>query len=165
MGVVLIAGAWMATRGADEGGPIAASSPPAVPVDAEAARSAEPTPTDVVEPPAAEPVAEPVPEPELEPAPRPREQPPAKKPSAQKVSIGIGDYGFEPTIVTVNAGAPVQLTVAQGDGCAAGFLIAELGISADNSAKPAVVSLPALKPGTYRFTCGMEMVEGRLVVR
>lgn len=86
------------------------------------------------------------------------------KPAIQRVWVGFGEYGYEPTVVRVKAGSPVQLTVAQGDGCAAGFLIPDLGISADNSAQAATISLPSMAAGIYRFTCGMEMVEGRLVV-
>lgn len=97
---------------------------------------------------------------------RPTEPQTAKPPKAvtQRVSVGIGAYGYEPAVITVNAGSAVELTVAQGDGCASGFLIPELGVAADNSTQAAVVVLPAVEPGIYRFTCGMEMVEGRLVV-
>lgn len=94
----------------------------------------------------------------------PAADPPPKKPSLQRLSIGIGAAGYEPTVVRAAAGAPIRLTIAQGDGCAAGFLIPELGVSADNSSGDATVDLPALSAGTYRFTCGMEMVEGRLLV-
>lgn len=95
--------------------------------------------------------------------------PTAKEPEAkqdpQSVSIAIGQRGYEPSQVTVKEGAPVELVVARGEGCAAGFLIPELDVAADNSQGPATVELGRLKRGTYRFTCGMQMVEGTLVVQ
>lgn len=87
------------------------------------------------------------------------------KPELQRFSVGIGQYGYDPEVITAKAGVPIKLTVAQGEGCAAGFLMPSLRVDADNSAGPAVVDLPALEPGSYQFTCGMAMVAGTLVVR
>lgn len=91
-----------------------------------------------------------------------------KKPKTvvtQRLSIRIGESGYEPSVVRASAGRPITLVVEQGEGCAAGFLMPSLGVAADNSSGPATVKLGTLKRGTYRFTCGMEMVEGKLVVR
>lgn len=88
----------------------------------------------------------------------------ASSATAQVFDIRIGERGYEPSVVRARAGLPVTLIVAQGEGCAEGFLIASLGIDANNSSGPATVNLGALEPGTYRFTCGMDMVEGNLVV-
>jgi len=85
--------------------------------------------------------------------------------SAQDVAIGIGTKGYEPSSVVVRAGVPIVLTVGRGQGCAAGFELPALGIHLDNSAGPATARLGALKPGTYKFTCSMGMVSGRLEVR
>lgn len=103
------------------------------------------------------------PAPKIAPAPKPKPKPAA--PAVQRLVVGLGQFGYDPSTLTAKAGTPIQLTVAQGEGCAAGFLIPQLGIAADNTTGPAIVKLPALKPGRYRFTCGMEMVEGRLVVQ
>ncbi len=113
-----------------------------------------------------EPEAAEAPRVEPEPAPAPARAPAAQRAptAAQRVTIRIGDAGYEPATVEVKAGTPVRLTVGKGEGCAAGFLMPELGLSADNSSGPATLTLPPLKPGVYRFTCGMEMVEGRIVV-
>ncbi len=83
----------------------------------------------------------------------------------QKVSIGIGSSGYVPSTLGVMSGRRVSLLVARGTGCAAGFRIPQLGVSADNSRGPVTVALPALKPGTYRFTCGMGMLTGRIVAK
>lgn len=174
LGIAIAMTAWAIGSGAGEK-PLPAVTPTASEDTGAVAAQPPVVPEPGIEDPVAEvPVDEPVPTPEAEqdaePAKRPAPAPapkPAPKPAAtvQKFSIGLGDYGYEPTVVTAKAGTPIQLTVAQGEGCAAGFLIAELGVAADNSTRAAVVSLPALSPGTYRFTCGMEMVEGRLVVQ
>lgn len=94
------------------------------------------------------------------PAPKPKPAPPA----VQRLTVGFGQYGYEPSSLTAKAGVPIKLTVGRGEGCAAGFLIPSLNIAADNSSGPAVIDLGTLKPGTYQFSCGMEMVTGTLVV-
>lgn len=87
-----------------------------------------------------------------------------KKPSTQRFSIELGDYGYEPSVINASSGSPITLTVGKGEGCAAGFIMPSLGIQKDNSGGPVTFSLGKLDAGTYRFSCAMEMVEGRLVV-
>lgn len=140
-----------------------ASQPASVRADVEVVE-AEPAVTSEPEPPAPEAAAEPkreVAEPEAEA--KAATKPAAKKPSAQKVSIGIGGAGYDPSSVRVDAGRPVRITVAQGEGCAAGFYMPELGVEKDNSAGPVTFTLDALDPGTYTYTCGMGMVSGQLI--
>lgn len=86
-------------------------------------------------------------------------------PASQRFSIAIGEFGYEPTAISAKAGVPIMLTVAQGDGCAAGFLIPQLDVALDNSSGPVSADLGILQPGEYRFTCGMDMVSGLLMVR
>lgn len=83
----------------------------------------------------------------------------------QSVSIGIGPNGYVPTTVYVAAGRPIKLTLGQGDSCAAYFRIPSLGVSLDSSQGPATVTLPALKAGSYLFTCSMGMYTGHIVAR
>lgn len=131
---------------------VAEALPPAAPAAPASAQKTVPVP-----------VAEPVvtsPKPEADP-----EREPAESGRTQSASIDIGEFGYEPSTVQLKAGLPTALRVAQGDGCAAGLLIPELGIAADNSAGSVTVKLPALEPGEYVFTCGMEMVSGTLLVR
>ena len=94
---------------------------------------------------------------------------PSKKASGsttvQRFTIDIGDAGYEPSVVNASAASPITLTVAKGEGCAAGFTIPSLGIQKDNSGGPVTFSLGRLKAGTYRFACAMDMVEGTIVVR
>jgi len=85
--------------------------------------------------------------------------------AVQAVSVGVGGDGYEPTVVEVKAGEPIILTIDQGEGCAAGFLMPQLGITADNSQGPVSVEIPPLEAGEYGFSCGMEMAFGVLVAR
>jgi hypothetical protein len=39
-----------------------------------------------------------------------------------------------------------------------------LGLEADLEQGGAVVALPALEPGTYRFRCGRDVVHGEVIV-
>lgn len=155
--VITAGGAWLIPRDTESSkaaAPAIIESTPA-PVAEVPSESVAPTPQEA-NPKEEQPIAET----------RPIEPQTPKPPKAvtQRVSVGIGAYGYEPAVITVKAGSAVELTVAQGDGCASGFLIPELGVAADNSTQAAVVVLPSVEPGIYRFTCGMEMVEGRLVV-
>jgi len=83
----------------------------------------------------------------------------------QHFSIEIGSSGYEPSVIRASSKSPISLSVGKGEGCAAGFLMPSLGIEKDNTRGRIEFSLGRLEPGTYRFTCGMEMVEGKLVVR
>ncbi|MBI5232610.1 MAG: cupredoxin domain-containing protein [Coriobacteriales bacterium] len=179
-GIVLVASvAFGITRGqasASAGEPASAKAQrstavPVPPVEPPVAvsESEEPTPTpneatqksDQAEPKSSKPEPAPrasSPEPESAPV-----KPAA--PKSQRFKIAIGSVGYEPSVVNATAGSPIVLTVAQGEGCAAGFLMPDLGVNADNSAGDAKVDLGRVDRGTYRFTCGMGMVEGKLVVR
>lgn len=98
------------------------------------------------------------------PAKRQAAKPAASKPSEQEFSIAIGSTGYEPGVVRATTGRPIVLAVGRGEGCASGFLIPKLGVNEDNSRGPITVKLGALPAGTYRFSCGMDMVTGKLIV-
>lgn len=108
--------------------------------------------TSAAEKPAATAKPKPTPEPEV-------------KPAVQRLSVGLGQYGYDPETLNAKAGIPIKLTVAKGEGCAAGFLMPGLNVSADNSKGPATIDLPALDAGSYQFMCAMQMVSGTLVVK
>lgn len=141
--------------------PDTASSPePAVPTPAPRADA----PPETQEP--AEPTVKPAPEPAEPPAP-PAPKPAEKKPqvTTQRFKIAIGARGYEPSSITAAADRPIELRVAQGEGCAAGFLMPALGVEEDNSTGPVTIRLGKLQSGSYTFTCGMAMVAGKLTVR
>lgn len=107
-------------------------------------------------------VPQPRPKPKASAAPKPEG---ATAPVVQRFRLAIGAVGYEPDRIVAKAGAPVELTVARGEGCASGFALPDLDVLRDNSKGPVTVRLAALKPGSYTFTCGMGMVTGTLVVR
>lgn len=138
------------------------------PIIAEApvAAAPDPEPAAPIKKPATKKVAEAEPvEPKPAPA-APAVAPEKKQPAGdtQRFTIRIGDAGYEPTAIKASSASKIVLSVGKGEGCAAGFLMPALGVSADNSGGQVTLALGRLKPGTYEWTCGMQMVGGRLVV-
>lgn len=173
-GVLLltIAGVAMAVRSSDT--PAAdrakdagvAAAPTQAPLVAPQPAPSEPPPTASAGSPGAVAPPEPAKDParKVKPLSKPRKKPKASE-SSQHYSIKIGGTGYAPSVVKATSGSPITLTVGKGEGCAAGFTIPSLGIEKDNSQGPVTFSVGRLKPGTYRFACAMDMVEGNLVVR
>lgn len=110
----------------------------------------------------AEPPAVAAPSTAAKPKTKPKPQP---APLPQRFRIAIGAQGYEPSVIRASAGSPVILRVARGEGCAAGFLIPELGVDEDNSGGAVTVNLGRVTAGRYQFSCGMEMVTGTLIVK
>lgn len=92
-------------------------------------------------------------------------QVPPSPPEPQRISVAIGQSGYEPNVIVASVDEPIVMSVEQGEGCAAGFLIPVLGVSEDNSAGPVTIDLGIVAAGRYQFSCGMGMVTGELVVR
>jgi len=78
---------------------------------------------------------------------------------SQRVYIEVTD-GYDPADIVVAAGIPLEITFSEGHGCLAKVVFDSLGIEADLTDGGAVVTLPALEPGVYAFSCGMHMVHG-----
>ena len=81
----------------------------------------------------------------------------------QKISIDVSTV-YEPNSVKLKAGVPAEITFSQAQGCTQIVQSADLGFSEDLSGGPKTVKLQGLKPGTYAFSCGMQMVFGQIVV-
>ena len=81
----------------------------------------------------------------------------------QKVSVDVTTV-YNPNSIKLKAGVPAEITFSQAQGCTQVVQSADLGFSEDLSAGPKTVRLKALKPGTYAFSCGMQMVFGQIVV-
>lgn len=71
---------------------------------------------------------------------------------------------YDPTVIKAKAGVPLEITFGQGQGCLAQVVFPDQGVREDLTQGGGVVKLPALKSGTYEFSCGMQMVFGQLVV-
>ncbi|GAV31900.1 uncharacterized protein conserved in bacteria [Coriobacteriaceae bacterium EMTCatB1] len=85
--------------------------------------------------------------------------------SVQRITIDTSTGRYVPDVVVLARGIPAEITFTQASGCLQVVEIPDLGVSADLSAGPVTVSLPALEPGTYGFNCGMRMVFGQIVVK
>jgi plastocyanin len=96
----------------------------------------------------------------LEPA-RERVRVPIETSLTQRVRIEVTD-GYDPADIMVAPGVPLEITFTEGSGCLATVVFEGLGIEADLTQGGAVVTIPALKPGVYPFSCGMHMVHGSI---
>lgn len=84
-----------------------------------------------------------------------------------EVTLYITNVSYDPQILTIPANKPVRLIVKRNENipCSDELLIPELRIR--TYLKPyseTVIDLPPLKPGIYRMTCQMYMMEGYLRV-
>lgn len=84
--------------------------------------------------------------------------------AVQRISVDVSQGYYVPTIIEAKAGVPLEITFGPGQGCTSAILIKQFGVNQDIT-KGAVIELPAMKPGEYEFSCGMEMVFGKIVVR
>lgn len=82
----------------------------------------------------------------------------------QKISVDLSTGVYAPNAITLKAGVPAEITFGQGSGCTAVVQSKDLGFQEDLTAGPKTVKIGALEPGTYAFSCGMEMVFGKIVV-
>ena len=75
--------------------------------------------------------------------------------------------GYEPAVVRVRAGSPVRLTFERQEtsGCSEEVVFPEFGLKRFLPAhRSTTVELLPEKAGEFGFTCGMGMLQGRLVV-
>jgi len=85
---------------------------------------------------------------------------------AQEVTISVRG-GYEPAVVRVNKGAPVRLTFDRQEtsGCSEEVVFPAFGVRRFLPAfEKTVVEFTPLEAGTFGFTCGMSMLQGRLEV-
>lgn len=83
----------------------------------------------------------------------------------QVIEVGLVNGYYRPNAVTAKAGIPIQMHF---DGTAMGCLghptFESLNKKADMTAGPTTLDLGALKPGTYPFSCAMDVNPGTLTV-
>jgi plastocyanin len=82
----------------------------------------------------------------------------------QKIAVDASS-GYNPNTIQLKAGVPAEITFSQSSGCTSVVQSADLGFSEDLSAGPKTVKLRGLAAGTYGFACGMNMVQGTIVVQ
>jgi plastocyanin domain-containing protein len=83
----------------------------------------------------------------------------------QRISVDLSSGSYNPNTIVLAAGTPAEITFGQSSGCTAQVQSADLGFFEDLTGGPKTVKLGALQPGTYSFTCGMQMVSGTIVVK
>lgn len=81
----------------------------------------------------------------------------------QRISVDVTTV-YKPNVLRLRAGVPAQITFSGGQGCTGVVQSQELGFREDLTSGPKTVDLKALAPGTYSFSCGMNMVFGQIVV-
>lgn len=84
---------------------------------------------------------------------------------SQQVDLMV-DGGYRPDRIVVRAGVPVKLNVLRTDrsACSEQLVLGGLGVSRSlPTGRVVSIDLPALTPGAYDFTCGMNMLRGRLI--
>ena len=82
----------------------------------------------------------------------------------QKIDVDLSTGSYNPNTIKLKAGVPTEITFGQSSGCTAEVMSKELGFFEDLTNGPVTVKLGALEPGTYSFSCGMEMVFGTIFV-
>jgi plastocyanin domain-containing protein len=104
------------------------------------------------------------------PKPEPAEAPTNAPPSVRTIEIRVSDsLGYVPAVIELTAGEPVRLAFkseAKFD-CMRAVVSEDLGIpfTPIPLGETRVVEIAPAKAGTYKFTCGMGMVSGTVVVR
>ncbi len=82
----------------------------------------------------------------------------------QRIAVDLSKGYYDPNVIVLKAGVPAEITFGQSSGCTAQVMSKDLDFSEDLTTGPVTVKLPALDPGEYTFSCGMEMVFGKVVV-
>jgi plastocyanin len=82
----------------------------------------------------------------------------------QKISVDTASGTFNPNVIKVKAGVPVEIAFGQSSGgCLSGVFFPDFNINEDLTSGGKTVTLPALQPGTYQFFCQMQMVSAQIV--
>lgn len=86
----------------------------------------------------------------------------------QKAMITIDGGRYTPNLITVEHGKPVELTFKGGQelGCGGTVVFKSLNQSKEvESGKSVTFAFTPDKPGEIPFTCGMDMYDGKVVVK
>ncbi len=95
---------------------------------------------------------------------------PATKKAAttQRATIQVDNGVYSPANITVTAGQPAEFTFVGGKsmGCGASLVFPELGIKKQLApGEKTIVAFTPKKSGPLRFTCAMNMYQGRVTVK
>jgi plastocyanin len=89
------------------------------------------------------------------------------QPAVQELNITV-DGSYSPNSLVLTAGTPVRLNFVRKDtgGCTSKVLIPDFNIAQNlPEGKTTTIEFTPTKAGTYKFTCGMKMVSGTILVK
>lgn len=91
---------------------------------------------------------------------------PVQKGGVQQVAMTVGNYGYEPSSITIKAGVPVRWVVdgTLASGCTSVLTIPDLNITKSLVRGANVIEFTAPERGTLAFMCSMGMVRGAFTV-
>ena len=92
----------------------------------------------------------------------------AAKPRLQTATVKITERGYEPYVLKFRRGVRTRITFIRttDQTCAKEVVFSELGIKRDLPLnQPVVITLTPTKKGEFSFTCGMNMMRGKMIVR
>lgn len=84
--------------------------------------------------------------------------------TVQRISVDASTGLYQPNVIKLKAGVPAEITFSGGAGCTAQVMSEDIGFFEDMSNGPVTVKVAALAAGEYSFSCGMQMVFGKIVV-
>ena len=87
---------------------------------------------------------------------------PVRATPVQRVAVHVNG-GYDPDTIILSAQIPTEIAFSEGHDCLGRVVFDSLGIEADLEQGGALVTLPALDPGTYDFRCGRDVVHGKLI--
>jgi plastocyanin len=89
------------------------------------------------------------------------------QPAVQELNITV-DGSYSPNSLVLTAGTPVRLKFLRKDtgGCTSKVLIPDFNIAQNlPEGKTTTIEFTPTKAGTYKFTCGMKMISGTILVK
>lgn len=90
------------------------------------------------------------------------------RPRVQQFTIKVSKRGFEPVTLKLRRGVPARITFLRttDNTCAKEIVLRDFSIrKALPLNQPVVVTLTPDKKGEFDFTCGMNMMRGKLIVQ
>jgi cobalt-zinc-cadmium efflux system membrane fusion protein len=91
-----------------------------------------------------------------------------KEAGSQAAIVHVTEKGYAPDTIKLRQGVPAQVTFVRDveATCGTAVVIPEFNIKRDLPFnEPVVIEFTPAKRGTFKFTCGMGMLEGKIVVR
>ncbi len=90
---------------------------------------------------------------------------PTVEDNIQRITLGVQDGNYAPSTIRVLAGLPVEITLDKSaSGCYQSFVIRDLDVAQYSKSPGDRITFTPQATGSYKFSCGMGMGYGTLVV-